>query len=341
MHSERFLFSLSRHTKPNLWGTIFVRSVSTLFSSPGSMKPEAKLQFPHKFVLFSSRHQSLAPLLHQQKRWISSDSLISLGLIAGALGLLRWSIYQEVSRLSRLKSKHSKATRIPLILSEDFRKTRIGHLNRELCLYSLFSQGAALAEKGDYDAAIAIYNAVLKQDIHHVGAHFSKGNALAKKGDYNAAISSYNEALTRDANHVGAHINKGNVLAKLGNSDAAAASYEDAADAYYNWGSYFWRLENDDFAFLAFDEVVRLKPNSVISELAALDQWAMQEYFTVASIRYYGPLDYDKTRQRLLKELGIGCLSSSAYGVASAFPAGLQVSDSNPSNSSSPSSLTK
>jgi Tfp pilus assembly protein PilF len=90
--------------------------------------------------------------------------------------------------------------------------------------------GAALARKGEVDAAIACYKKAIEIDHKHAIAHNNLGNALARKGEVDAAIACYKKAIELDPKDAKPHTNLGAALYGQGKLDAAIACYQKAID---------------------------------------------------------------------------------------------------------------
>ena len=64
---------------------------------------------------------------------------------------------------------------------------------------ALFSKGTALLQKGDWNEAVTVFDAILSQDPSSSGAHFNKGCALALQGQQEKALEEFSQALKFEA----------------------------------------------------------------------------------------------------------------------------------------------
>jgi tetratricopeptide (TPR) repeat protein len=135
---------------------------------------------------------------------------------------------------------------------------------------NLINNGNALASKGNYNGAIALYNQVLEKDPNNVKALYSKGKALSVLANYapslnNAAIATYNKVLSLDPNHIGALYNRGNAFAKLGNYNEAIANYDKVltldpnnTGALYGKGNALAKMGNYNAALTLYDKMLSM-----------------------------------------------------------------------------------
>jgi protein O-mannosyl-transferase len=101
--------------------------------------------------------------------------------------------------------------------------------------------GLALANRGDFDRAIANYQRALQIDPADVQAIYNLGDALYHKGDIPAAVDQYQRAVALKADFSLAHCALGNALLRLGQTEKARHHYAEAiryepdyADAHFN-----------------------------------------------------------------------------------------------------------
>lgn len=90
------------------------------------------------------------------------------------------------------------------------------------------SQGAALIETREFDAALARLDEAIALEPGLADAHCNRGLVLAEMKKFDAALGSLDQAVALDADFAVAHANRGAVLQELGRWAEAAASYERA-----------------------------------------------------------------------------------------------------------------
>ena len=103
------------------------------------------------------------------------------------------------------------------------------------------NMGAALAEQGKIDAAIAHYREALRIKPDDIEARYNMANALARQGNFKDAIAQYAEVLKTNPNMASAHNNMGITLSRLGETKKAIFHFREALrikpgyrDAEYN-----------------------------------------------------------------------------------------------------------
>ena len=74
----------------------------------------------------------------------------------------------------------------------------VPHETTRLLAIAHNNRGNAFAEKGDYDYAIADYDAAIKLNPTYARPFNNRGLAYQKKGDYDRAITEYNRVLALD-----------------------------------------------------------------------------------------------------------------------------------------------
>jgi tetratricopeptide (TPR) repeat protein len=87
--------------------------------------------------------------------------------------------------------------------------------------------GVALADRGEFDEAIALYRQALKLQPYYPDAHINLGRALAALGQIDEAIRHYREALRMEDNQR-AHVYLGEILAAQGKHDEAILHYRES-----------------------------------------------------------------------------------------------------------------
>ncbi len=92
--------------------------------------------------------------------------------------------------------------------------------------YRMFDEAAALAQKGQYEAAIPVWRKALELNPDHAELHNNLGAALFDTGSVAEAISHLERALALDPENAKAHGNLANALAHTGRMDEAIRHYE-------------------------------------------------------------------------------------------------------------------
>ena len=127
--------------------------------------------------------------------------------------------------------------------------------------------GAALADKGDVDGAIAAYRGAVKHDPKYATAHTNLGVALKDNGDANGAIAAYKEAIKHDPKYALAHYNLGVALKDNGDANGAIAAFKEAvkydpklAWAHNNLGAALSDNGDANGAIAAYKEAIKHDP---------------------------------------------------------------------------------
>jgi tetratricopeptide (TPR) repeat protein len=132
---------------------------------------------------------------------------------------------------------------------------------------SYFSQGVALANRGNYQAALTNYNQAIQLNPNYGLAYFSRGNVYYYLGDKQRAIADYNQAIQLDPKYATAYNNRGNAYSYLGDKQKAIADYNQAiqldpkyANAYYNRGNAYSYLGDKQKAIADYNQAIQLDP---------------------------------------------------------------------------------
>ena len=130
------------------------------------------------------------------------------------------------------------------------------------------SQGIALQELKQLDAALASYDKAISLRPDYAEAYFSKGNILHSLRRLDEAASSYDMAILLKPDYVEAYSNRGIVLLDLKQFEASVASYSkaielkpDYAAAYFNRGNALVELKQLLEAVANYDKAIDLKPD--------------------------------------------------------------------------------
>ncbi len=134
--------------------------------------------------------------------------------------------------------------------------------------YRLFDTAWNLAEKGQFDAAIAEWNKALAISPGDAKAHNNLGRALAGKGDYEQAIRHWQKALEISPDYWEAHNNLGVALLSQGKANEAIGHFRKILDAnpafpqvHANLGRALAAKGKSDDAIAEWRKAIELNPN--------------------------------------------------------------------------------
>jgi protein O-mannosyl-transferase len=146
--------------------------------------------------------------------------------------------------------------------------------------------GAALSERGDFDAAAAQYRIALKSDPDNPDAHEGLGVVLTEKGQFAEALANLDVAEKISPGDADIHYNLGRLYGVSGRPDLAAAEFGETvqlqpenAEARFNLGTAYAAQERFSEACDQFREALRLKPDyqaadfNLASALASLGRF--------------------------------------------------------------------
>jgi protein O-mannosyl-transferase len=129
------------------------------------------------------------------------------------------------------------------------------------------SLGAALAERGQIDAAVAHFQKALEIKPNYAIAHNNLGRIMVERGQIDAAIGHFQKALEINPGYAEAHFNIGVALEKRGQIDAAVTHYQKAvginpnfAEAYNSLGVTMVRHGQADVAIGHFQRALEINP---------------------------------------------------------------------------------
>jgi tetratricopeptide (TPR) repeat protein len=133
--------------------------------------------------------------------------------------------------------------------------------------YRLFDVAKELADKGQFDAAIAAFNTALELSPDDVRGNTNLGNALTQKGRLDEAIVHYQKALEGNPKYLEARTNLGAALAQKDRLDEAIAHYQKALEvdpkypeAQADLGVALFRKGNVDEAIAHFETALEVSP---------------------------------------------------------------------------------
>ena len=120
---------------------------------------------------------------------------------------------------------------------------------------------------GNYEGAIADFDAAIRLNPNHAEAYYNRGLAKGQLGQYSAAILDYEIAIQLKPDFALAYLNRGGMRSNLGQHAAAIADFDtairlgpDDAKAYYNRGIVKAALEQHIAAIADYDTAIRLNP---------------------------------------------------------------------------------
>jgi len=128
--------------------------------------------------------------------------------------------------------------------------------------------GAALSERGDFDAAEDQYRRALQLDPESPDAHEGLGVVLTEKGRFDEALANLLKAEKGAPDDADKHYNLGRAYGLAGRPDLAAAEFMETtrlqpgnAAAHFNLGAAYAAQERFSEAADQFREALRLKPD--------------------------------------------------------------------------------
>lgn len=134
-------------------------------------------------------------------------------------------------------------------------------------LLALFEEAQRLHAKGDCLAALARYDAILREKPDLAEVHNNKGVIFRELNRYGDALWCFDNAVAADQDLAEAHSNRGFVLSALGRAAEALASLDraialkpDLPDAYNNRGIALRQLNRVDEALKSYDRAIALCP---------------------------------------------------------------------------------
>jgi predicted O-linked N-acetylglucosamine transferase (SPINDLY family) len=179
----------------------------------------------------------------------------------------------------------------------------------------LITEGNALEDSRDLDAAQERYLSAIGIDPLFAPAHLNLGNAFHLKGDLQGALNAFSRALTLDPGYAGAHYNMGNVYSELQQALTAIDCYRralnikpDLIDAEIAMGNAFSVLGRLPESVACYRRALALRSNHVGALLYLAGTLSEQGDWS-GSIVY--------SQQALAAEPGSGSAAAFTYGSAS------------------------
>ena len=168
-------------------------------------------------------------------------------------------------------------------------------------------RGNALANKGDYDKAIADYNQALTINPNDADSYYNRGIARYSKGDYDKAIADYTEALAINPKYANAYSGRGNAYQGKGEYDKAIADCNEAirldrnnANAYSSRGGAWANKGEYDKAIADCNEAIRLDPKYVYA-------------YSIRGVARYSKGEYDKAIADYTQAIRLDPNNANAY----------------------------
>ncbi len=134
------------------------------------------------------------------------------------------------------------------------------------------NEGVALAEKGDHEGALKLYNEAIRLNPDYSDAYNNRGITYAFLGQYNKSLSDLNKAIELNPNRAEIYVNRASILfafqktgSALDDCNRAIELNPNLAPAYLGRGICYLPLcEFDIFrdkALADFNKAIELEPN--------------------------------------------------------------------------------
>lgn len=129
----------------------------------------------------------------------------------------------------------------------------------------LVSKGIKLAELGEYESAINIYNAAIKLVKNNIEAYFKRAYSYKALEAYEKAIEDYSKVIELDLLRVEAYYSRAWCLSKIKSFEMAIADYcvaiqlnPELRTAYNNRGFIYYQLKENEKAIIDFKKAINL-----------------------------------------------------------------------------------
>jgi serine/threonine protein kinase/Flp pilus assembly protein TadD len=149
------------------------------------------------------------------------------------------------------------------------------------CAGTYLNFGVALAETGELDTAVDLYQKALALEPNFVLAHYFLGIAYDRMGRTEEAIAAYRESIGLYPTLVWPRYQLAGALKRQGQLDLAIAAYQECLrldpnyfDARYFLGQSLWAQERLDEAITAYQEAVEQKTNKNLARLTRISDLA-------------------------------------------------------------------
>lgn len=131
------------------------------------------------------------------------------------------------------------------------------------------NRGVARAERGDFEGAIAEYEAAVRFDPSDPVAYANRGAALGQLGEYDKAIADCTRATERAPRFAMPYTNRGCTYFNRGEYEKAIADHTEAirldpslALAYYNRGNAYGQTKQYDLAVRDLTRLIEMDPRN-------------------------------------------------------------------------------
>jgi Tfp pilus assembly protein PilF len=132
-----------------------------------------------------------------------------------------------------------------------------------------FIMGERYFKAGNYDQALAEYNAAIALNGNLPAALFSRGRIYHEKGDLDRTIADYTGAIRLKSDSVVVYNYRGYAYAQKGDHARAIEDYsraialkKDYGDAWFNRGFSYWEKGDYDKAIADFTKLIELEPKN-------------------------------------------------------------------------------
>jgi protein O-GlcNAc transferase len=130
-------------------------------------------------------------------------------------------------------------------------------------------RAVTLHQQGRLPEAVALYEAILKEDPQHFDAQCLLGVVESQRTNYRAAVAHFGRALRLNANSVPAHASMGDALLALGHFEDAVASFDRAlaiepsrSELLNNRGNALLKLGHRNEALASYERALAIKPRA-------------------------------------------------------------------------------
>ncbi len=150
------------------------------------------------------------------------------------------------------------------------RYTRIEDIKKATALHT---DGNIKAARGDYAAAIELYNQAVELFPDYAVAHYNLGLAYIGVKEYHAAIEAMTQAIHLKPDFAAAYTSRGDSHVALDDLDEAVSDYgkaielyPDYAQAYYKRALAYLKKEEDSMAREDLENFLSYKPHDAIAK---------------------------------------------------------------------------
>jgi tetratricopeptide (TPR) repeat protein len=150
------------------------------------------------------------------------------------------------------------------------------------------ARGVLWKRKGDYDRAIADYNAAIELDPEYHYAYYNRGISYFERRDIDRAIADFTRVIRINPKYAQAYNNRGTAYKEKQDYDQALSDYDQAIKvnpkdaSFYNNRGVAWKNKGEyDRAIADYNEAIRLNPKYAIA------------YSNLGNV-YYSKSEYDR-----------------------------------------------